>query len=294
MADGRDDRNMRIGNGAGHAFVVEGPKVLHGAAAAAGDDEVGQLPAVGVADRPGDLRRSLGPLHADAEQLDLRQRVALAQDAQHVVQSRARGGRDDGDAVREARQGLLALAGEQALSLQLQLELLKGDMQIADALRRERRAVELVGSVTREHGNAPARNDLHTRLRPETQAHGAALEHDAADGALAVLQREIVMAGGVNFIVAQLTADEQRAEKFVCFKALSQILVDLRYLKDLSHAARQRRGRCPWRTAADRKRPEAPRSCCAAACSMQHRLQTRRCCRDIPAARSPSRGRWRR
>lgn len=55
----------------------------------------------------------------------------------------------------EARQGLLALAAEQALSLQLQLELLKGDMQIADALRRERRAVELVGSVTREHGNAP-------------------------------------------------------------------------------------------------------------------------------------------
>lgn len=66
--------------------------------------------------------------------------------------ARARGGRDDGDAVRKARQGLLALAGEQALSLQLQLELLKGDMQIADALRRERRAVELVGSVTREHG----------------------------------------------------------------------------------------------------------------------------------------------
>jgi hypothetical protein len=57
----------------------------------------------------------------------------VAQDADHVVHGGAGRRGDDGDAARKARQRLFVFRGKEALPLQLRLELLKGDLQIANA-----------------------------------------------------------------------------------------------------------------------------------------------------------------
>ena len=69
-------------------------------------------------------------------------------------------------------------------------------------------AVELVGPVPGEDGDPPLGDDLHAVLRPKSEAQGLSLEHDAADGPLLVLQREVVVARGVELIVGDLPPDE--------------------------------------------------------------------------------------
>ena len=136
VTDGGDDGDLRFIDGTRHTLVVERPEVLDGAAAAARDDEVRDLIPVCVAQRADDLRRGLGSLHAHAEELDLRQRPARAEDAEHIMHRRAGGRGDDGDGLRVFRQRLFVRGIEKPLALQLRLELLKGDVQVARALRR--------------------------------------------------------------------------------------------------------------------------------------------------------------
>ena len=201
MTDGGDDGDLRFVDGARHALVVERPEVLDGAAAAARDDEVCDLVSVRVAQRAGDLRRGLGSLHAHAEELDLRQRPARAENAEHIVHRRAGGRGDDGDGFRVPRQRLLMRGVEQPLALQLRLELLEGDVQVARALRRELGDIKLIGPVAREHADAPEGDDLHAVLGTEAQTQGVSLEQHAAHRALGVLEREVVVARGVELVV---------------------------------------------------------------------------------------------
>lgn len=84
------------------------------------------------------------------------------------------------------------------------LQLLKGHTQVAGALGRQAGAVQLVGAVAGIDANTAGGDDLHTVFRAEAQARGAAPEHNALQTALAVLQRKVVMAGGVYLIVGEL------------------------------------------------------------------------------------------
>ena len=104
------------------------------------------------------------------------------------------------------------LAREKPLFVELALELLKRDLQIACALRQQRAAIELVRAVARVNAHAPERRNAHAALRAEAQLHRAAFEHDAADTALRVLERKIMMPGRVYFIIGQLTPDTDIAE----------------------------------------------------------------------------------
>ena len=86
---------------------------------------------------------------------------------------------------------------KQALLPQLFLQLLKGHAQVAGALRRQAGAVQLVGTVAGIDADTAGGDDLHTVFRAEAQARGAAPEHNTLQTALTVLQRKVVMAGGV-------------------------------------------------------------------------------------------------
>ena len=136
MADGGDDRDLGCVDGAGHALIVEGPEILHGAAAASGDDDIRQLLAGWRSGSP--LQSPPGPPPpgpAPAAACTSAQRIALPQDAQHIVDRRARRGRDDGDPVRDTRgSGFLCAGSNSPSAMQLLLELLKG--HIADRPRR--------------------------------------------------------------------------------------------------------------------------------------------------------------
>ena len=86
---------------------------------------------------------------------------------------------------------------KQALLPQLFLQLLKGHAQVAGALGRQAGAVQLVRTVAGIDADTARGDDLHAAFRAEAQAHGTALKHDTLQTALAVLQRKVVMAGGV-------------------------------------------------------------------------------------------------
>ena len=218
VPDGGDDRQLGIINCPRHALIVERPQILDRPAAAPGDDKVGNAVAVCIADRSGDLGRRLRALHAHGQKLDLHQRIAPVQDAQHIHHRRARAGGDDGDRFGVRRQLFLVRRVKQPLCLQFLLELLKGDVQVAHAVGREAVAVELIRPVARKHAHAPGGDDLHAVLRAKAQPQRRIFEHHAAQRAAFVLERKIMMPGGVNFIVADLAAHGKRGQMLVPVK----------------------------------------------------------------------------
>ena len=169
VPDGGNDRDLGIINGPGHALVVERPEILHRAAAAAGNDEVRDLIAVGIADRARDLRRGLRALHAYRQELDLGQRIPLAENAEHIHDRRACGRCDDGDRMWVSGQRLFVRRVKQALPGELFLQLLERDIQIARAVCRQRTAIELVRAVAREDADAAEGDDLHAVFRAKAK-----------------------------------------------------------------------------------------------------------------------------
>ena len=123
---------------------------------------------------------------------------------------------------------------KQTFSIQLGFQLLKGHRQVAHPLRGHGIAVELVGAVPRKHGDPARHHYFHAVFRPEPKTHGAALKHDAADGALLVLQGKVMVPGGVHFIVGQLAPDadvlkhrlivQQQLHQFVDFGNAEDVL----------------------------------------------------------------------
>ena len=117
VTDGGDNRNVRVIDRARNALVVKRPQVLDRAAAAPGDDEIAHMIAVGITNRPGDLRRSFRTLNAHRQQHDLAGRPALAEHADNVAHGCARRRRDHSDPLRKCRQRLFVHTVKQALFL---------------------------------------------------------------------------------------------------------------------------------------------------------------------------------
>ena len=264
MAHGGDHRDAGLGNGIGNPFVVESPQILHRAAAASSDDKICHPVFIGVADGGGDFRRRLLPLYTHRQKFDLRQGIALAQNAQHIPQRCSGRGCDDGNRMGKFRQWLFPIRRKQSLFLQFGLELLKGHVQVAHAVRHHVLAIELIHTIAGKDGNPSESDDLHAVFRAETQTEGVALEHDAADGTVGVLQGKIVVTGGIELIIADLSAKKQSGEKLVILKAELQIFIDLGDLIDLllhdvpSMSKRRCPGRCRWNTGRDRRRQAEP------------------------------------
>ena len=122
---------------------------------------------------------------------------------------------------------------KQALGLQLLLELLKGDVQVAHAVGREGVAVELIRPVARKHAHAPRGDDLHAVFRSEAQPQRGIFEHHAAQRAALVLERKIMVPRGINFVVADLAAHSERRQVLVPIKQEFEIAVELGDGKDI-------------------------------------------------------------
>ena len=193
MSDGRYDRDVRIIDRTRDPLVIERPQVLDRTAAAAGDDQVADLIAVGIPDGTGDLRRRLRPLHAHGQQHDLAGRPALAEHADNIADGRTRRRRDHSDPLRKCRQRLFVCTVKQALFLELLLELLISRIQVAHAARDEPRAIELIRPVARIDRDAADRRNAHAARRAKAQRLRAAAKHHAPQTALGVLECEIMM-----------------------------------------------------------------------------------------------------
>ena len=125
---------------------------------------------------------------------------------------RARRRGDDGNALWVAGQRLFVGGIEQALPIQLFLQLLEGHIQVAHAVGRQAAAIQLVRAVPRVDADTAGGDDLHPVFRLEAQLHSRALEHHTAQGAFAVLEGEVVVAGGVHLVVGHLAPQQQVAE----------------------------------------------------------------------------------
>ena len=227
VADGRDDGNLRGVDGTHDGLLVEGPEVLHRAAATADDQHIDGVLLVEEGDGRGDLRGCLLALDEHGAQDELHRGPAALRDVVDVTQHGARDRGDDADALREARQGLLVRIVEEPLRCESRLELLEGEREVARALRHHVVSVELVDAVALVDRDAAADDDLHAVLRPEAQALRAAPEHHALDGRRGVLQREVAVARGVAAEVRQLPADLDAAEHGLALEHPLDIVRDL-------------------------------------------------------------------
>ena len=116
---------------------------------------------------------------------------------------------------------------EEALGVELGFQLLEGNRQIPRPLRGQGIAVELVGPVPGEDGDPPLGNGLHAVFRAEPEAGGLPPEHDAPQGPLRVLEGEVVVPGGIHFIIGELAPDVHVLEHGL---AVQQKLDQLVYL----------------------------------------------------------------
>ena len=215
MAHGRNHRDLGGVDRSRHTLVVERPKILNRTAAAAGDDEIGHMKLVGIADGPGDLRRRFDTLNADRQQYDLRHRPAPTEDADHVVDSRSGRGGNDRDLLRKRGQPLFMGLIEQTFSRELCFQLFEGDLQVSRAFRHDRDAVELILPVPRKYADPTGNDDAHPVFRAKAKLRGAAFEHHASEAARAVLQREVMMPRGIDLVIGQLASDSHIEQQSV-------------------------------------------------------------------------------
>ncbi|MNV59681.1 hypothetical protein D3C71_1521180 [compost metagenome] len=160
MADSRDDRNVRLGDGARHRFFVERPQLLQRAAAPADNEHVGFADGVQIPDRLHDGRRGGLPLDKHRIQDNLHLRKPPVKRNQNIPDRRSRRRRYNADAFGVTGKRPLPPLIEQPLLLQLLLQLLVSQIQAADAVGLHMGSVELVLSVPLIHryissGNYP-------------------------------------------------------------------------------------------------------------------------------------------
>ena len=227
MANSGDHGDLGLINCIGHPFVVEGPKVFDAAAASAHDQQISQLVMVGISDGSRDLTGSFRTLDTDRQQLHMGQRVTLTQDPQHIVHRRTGGTGDDTNSAGILRQRLLMGRIKQPLGSQFLLQLLKGGIEITHAVHSHGSAVKLIGAVSGINGDLAHSNDLHTVFRTKPQAHGIAFEHHTLQRAALILQCEIMMAGRIHFVVADLTADSHLVEQGIRVHFTTNVFIQL-------------------------------------------------------------------
>lgn len=133
--------------------------------------------------------------------------VTAAHDLDDVVEHGAGSGGDDANAAGEGRQWTLAGGVEEAFCEQAGFELLIRELECARAAGFERLGDELEMAAGLVYGDAAAREDSEAVLWAEAEEQSlAAEEHDGKLG-LAVLQREINVAGGRGTAVRNLAFD---------------------------------------------------------------------------------------
>ena len=126
VADGADDRNGRVKNGARHDFFVELPQVFNASPAARDHNQVDGFPPLvrsrQFLDRSGNLRGRADSLHAHRIDEYLHIWRPPPQDIEHVADRRAARRSDDADPFREFRQGAFPGRIEQTFRFQFPLE----------------------------------------------------------------------------------------------------------------------------------------------------------------------------
>ena len=148
-----------------------------------------------MADGGRDLVRGRGPLHAHRIDLHVQAFEAASQDVEDVANGRAVRAGDHGDALRQHRDGPLAVGVEEPFIRQPFLELLEGELQRAQARGLRHHRVELELAFLFVDGEPPAHDELQSVLDAEAEEARVGGEEDHAHLRARVLDREVEMSG---------------------------------------------------------------------------------------------------
>jgi len=194
VADRADHRNPGGVDRAGDRLFVEGPEVFDRAPAPPHEEDVqiGKRE-IEVPDRRGDLLRGSLALDLDGIDQDVERGAPEAEGAEHVLDGRARGRGDDSELPGKEGKGALPGGIEEALFLELLLELLELELEGADPAGLHVLDQELVFSVGEIDVDLAEGDHLQPILGLEPEARGHSPPHGAGDLRLGILEGEVEM-----------------------------------------------------------------------------------------------------
>jgi len=197
VADGGDDGKLGDGDGAGEGFVVEAGEVFGGAAAAGQDDELDPAGiAIEPADASGDGAGAVVALHGGGVNEEVEAGVAAADDGEDVADNGAAGRGDDADAPGVGGQRAFAGGVEEAFGEETGFELVEGELEGTGTAGFHGFGDELELAAGLVDGDAAAHEDGEAVGGAETKELGLAAEEDDGELRLAILKREVDVAGG--------------------------------------------------------------------------------------------------
>src|SRR6266566_2892466 len=158
MPDRRNDRLPGSNDRTRDPLFVEGPQILHRAAATRDDDHVNIGRAAQVIDTLHDLKRCAFPLNFCRKNQNVDRVMAPLENRENVAQCSALGRGHDTDFLRKCRNRPLAIGPKQTLLFELLLELLERKLKSAEARRLENFHDELIFAATFICAHAAARS----------------------------------------------------------------------------------------------------------------------------------------
>ncbi len=217
VADGGNDGNGGIENGAGHTFFVEGPKILQAPAAPCQENRVkfagrrrGKF--VEKAEGVGYFTRGIRALNRARDEDDLEGRIAALDDVENVMYRGAGRGRNEADSIGKGREDALPLLGEKPFGCEFLFEPFKRGLERAHSLRFNREDVQLVLTARFIDGQFAFENyppAVLDRLAPSDRFGS---KDNTTNLGESVLKREINVAGALDTAICDFSTRPKRAE----------------------------------------------------------------------------------
>src|SRR5882762_3395896 len=195
VADAGDHGNFRSEDGARDDFFVEGPQILHGAAAAREDEHVHDSSGVEKFQGFDDFLGGAFALHAHGINSQMYVRETPRENTHDVAHSGAARRRDNADAAGKKRQRLLARRVEKAFGFEAFLQLLERELERAETNGLQIFHVNLILAARFVDAEGTAHGHLQAVFGTELDAALLLFEKDAADLRAIVFQCEVDMAG---------------------------------------------------------------------------------------------------
>ena len=209
MAEGGDDRQPGLQDGARDQLGVEGVHLLEAAAPARQDDHVGQGLEVAPAERAGDAHGRVGALDLDRVDDDAHVRVALPDGLLQVVDHGARRRGEDRHRQGKERKPALPVVRERALGLEPALQLLQPRPQLAHVIEFDLVDDEPDGSVLGPVVDSAAEDEHLAVLGQRRHAPRVVGVDEGVDQALTVADDEAVVALGALLHAADLALEQE-------------------------------------------------------------------------------------
>ena len=107
------------------------------------------------------------------------------------------------------------------------LQLFKREIKISHSGRDQLCTIQLIRSVPLIDRDAADRCHAHPVFRAEADSGRAGAEHHAPQTAVRILQREIMMAGGIDFIIGKLSAHSEAPQQHIAVEESLDVCVQL-------------------------------------------------------------------